>query len=49
MDIFKILAISLTLVALSSCQKEDELLEVENNDYMIFGHFYGECTGEYGK
>lgn len=35
-------AIILTVIILTSCQKD----EIIKNDYLIFGHFYGECAGE---
>lgn len=41
----RILLLSAFLLVFSSCKKEDE----PNNgvpDYLIFGHFYGECVGE---
>ena len=34
----------LTIVLLTSCEKED--VELSKSDYIIFGHFYGECIGE---
>ena len=34
----------LTIFLLTSCEKDD--LELSNSDYIIFGHFYGECIGE---
>jgi hypothetical protein len=29
---------------LTSCDKDD--IELSNSDYIVFGHFYGECMGE---
>ena len=34
----------LTLLVLTSCKKDD--VELSKSDYIIFGHFYGECMGE---
>ena len=34
----------LTLLVLTSCKKDD--VELSKSDYIIFGHFYGECIGE---
>jgi len=34
----------LTIFMLTSCEKDD--LELSNLDYIVFGHFYGECMGE---
>ena len=31
---------------LHSCKKEVECCVILNEDYFIFGHFYGECFGE---
>lgn len=36
---------SLLLSLLSSC-KNDLPLELVKSDYLVFGHFYGECAGE---
>lgn len=33
-----------SVVILTSCEKQNEI--VEDTDYLIFGHFYGECIGE---
>ena len=35
----------LTVFMLTSCEKDDNL-ELSKSDYIIFGHFYGECMGE---
>jgi hypothetical protein len=32
-------------ILLLSCRK-DEIEKVENDDYLIFGHFYSKCKGE---
>jgi hypothetical protein len=34
-------------VFLLTCCKKDENLELSKSDYIIFGHFYGECAGEW--
>ena len=41
----KLLLILLCLpIIFTSCKKEE--VEISNNEYLIFGHFYGECIGE---
>ena len=45
MNTLKLLLIALAFVNLISCNK-DEQIEINENDYLIFGHFYGECLGE---
>lgn len=42
---FKFLIFSLAILAISSCTKDDEL-ELSQDDFLVFGHFYGECMGE---
>ncbi|GAB3995567.1 hypothetical protein GCM10028807_36070 [Spirosoma daeguense] len=37
--------VCLCLVLLNSCEKEQGI-RLEGADYLIFGHFYGECDGE---
>ncbi len=37
--------ICLTLFFLASCEK-DGSIKLSNSDYIVFGHFYGECMGE---
>ncbi|WP_243349776.1 hypothetical protein [Parabacteroides sp. FAFU027] len=39
-----ILTIAICFVALCSCHKEEPVLT--GSDYLIFGHYYGECFGE---
>jgi hypothetical protein len=39
------LLIGLVVLFSVSCDKDDEI-ELNEKDYLIFGHFYGECTGE---
>ncbi len=41
---FFLIMISLTFLLLTSCKKE--CVELSESDYIIFGHFYGECMGE---
>ncbi|GAB3946737.1 hypothetical protein GCM10028805_17740 [Spirosoma harenae] len=36
---------SLLIIGLSAC-KNDLPVELANSDYLVFGHFYGECAGE---
>ena len=41
----KLLLILLCLpIIFTSCKKEE--VEINNNEYLIFGHFYGMCGGE---
>jgi hypothetical protein len=40
---FSILAIFIVVLCFSACSKEDSS---SDSDYLIFGHFYGECGGE---
>lgn len=37
--------IGLSLMLISLCSKENGMF-TDENDYLIFGHFYGECLGE---
>jgi hypothetical protein len=39
--------LSLILVVISSCKKEtiDNKIVLSQSDYLVFGHFYGECDG----
>lgn len=36
---------TLTILAIFSCKKDDEI-GVNKTDFLIFGHFYGNCIGE---
>lgn len=36
--------ICLSFLLLTSCEKDE--IELSNSDYIIFGHFYGLCSGE---
>lgn len=38
-----LMAISLTIF---SCQSSDDTFVLEEDDYLIFGHFYGMCIGD---
>ncbi len=35
----------LSILILLSCSSDDEI-KLANDDYLVFGHFYGECLGE---
>ena len=45
MRTIKFLILGLGILILSSCNKENTNTAAEM-DYLIFGHFYGECIGE---
>lgn len=34
------------LTGLVSACKNDQFIQLKNADYLVFGHFYGECIGE---
>lgn len=36
----------IVIVSLLSCSSGDERIEVKNQNFLIFGHFYGHCRGE---
>jgi hypothetical protein len=38
--------IAFTLLIATACQTQDIKQESMSSDYIIFGHFYGECIGE---
>ena len=40
-----LLALLTGFILLTSCNKEDEI-KLSDGDYLVFGHFYGECMGE---
>jgi hypothetical protein len=42
----KVLLIIIALFSLQSCESEDEFI-LHSGNYLLFGHFYGECFGEY--
>lgn len=37
--------LGLFFIGISSCSSEEEI-SLDSNSYLIFGHFYGECSGE---
>lgn len=39
-----LITVCLTIIMLISCKKDN--VKLSNYDYIIFGHFYGECGGE---
>ncbi len=44
----KTIIITLALIGLlfTGCKKSDNSVQVNKMDYLIFGHFHGECEGE---
>lgn len=44
MKTFQCIITGLFLLIITSCQ--DQPIELRASDYLIFGHFYGECAGE---
>jgi hypothetical protein len=38
--------LGLILITCSSCHKEEDINKLSDSDYLIFGHYYGECFGE---
>ena len=42
----KFIFASLSLLLIFSCNSNDDELALGENDYLIFGHFYGFCIGE---
>ncbi len=42
--LFYPLILALSLVA--ACNKDDDTIHLSDTDYLVFGHFYGECLGE---
>lgn len=36
----------ITIGILLSCNKNDDEININENNFLIFGHFYGECFGE---
>jgi hypothetical protein len=45
-SIFFLLAISIVMFSGLACEKECDCAGTGEFEYMIFGHFYGECGGE---
>ena len=39
-----LITVCVTIIMLISCKKDN--VKLSNYDYIIFGHFYGECGGE---
>jgi hypothetical protein len=43
----KNIVLIITLVGLLvSCNKDDDSIEINETNFLIFGHYYGECGGE---
>ena len=42
----KVLLFILTIGTLISCNNADDGLKINKQNFLIFGHFYGECIGE---
>lgn len=42
----KVLIVLFTVGILTSCNKNDDGIEINEQSFLIFGHFYGECIGE---
>ena len=42
----KVLIVLFTVGILTSCNKNDDGIEINEQNFLIFGHFYGECIGE---
>ncbi len=40
------LLLSLSILSFATCDKEQPTV-LDENDFLIFGHFYSECDGEY--
>jgi len=43
---FKMVTLLLILGMLISCYDADDDLVLNGNSFLVFGHFYGECSGE---
>jgi len=43
MNRVKVILFLVVVVLAASCQKD---IELSDSDYLVFGHFYGECMGE---
>ncbi|MCF8277598.1 MAG: hypothetical protein K9J17_12765 [Flavobacteriales bacterium] len=46
MKTWKKLVLISSIALISSCKKEEDCLQLTGDDYLIFGHFFGECGGE---
>jgi len=44
MEKIKFLVFSLTILLISSCSKDE--IKLNQDNFLIFGHFHGECIGE---
>ncbi|MRI01657.1 hypothetical protein GH721_14025 [Kriegella sp. EG-1] len=42
----KILLLISAVGILISCSNDDDRIEINKQNFLIFGHFYGECAGE---
>ncbi len=42
----KALYILIVIVVLTSCHKDTDGIEINEQNYLVFGHFYGLCFGE---
>lgn len=42
----KIVFILMTIGIFCSCSNDDHEMYINENNYLVFGHFYGECVGE---
>jgi hypothetical protein len=40
-----LIVILISIVILASCDEEDKI-DLSSEDFLVFGHFYGECLGE---
>lgn len=38
--------LAILAILITGCKKSDNSVDTNNVDYLIFGHFYGECFGE---
>lgn len=45
MKTYNFLILGLILISISSCSKDNDT-QTNENYYLVFGHFYGECMGE---
>jgi len=42
----KALVLLMTIVMFSSCNKDEDCIALNAQNYLVFGHFYGMCFGE---
>ena len=42
----KVFTLLMAIVILTSCNKDDDGITINEQNYLIFGHFYGMCAGE---